>query len=449
MSSKRPRRKAPEVAVPDISEDAAERKRVLNVLAQRRYRRRKKEHIKALEAQLQKGGSDSISSPAAESVDDALTPSPPPTTITNNIETPTVPIGVTFPAETEPQIPQRVAADLALEADSAVPPASPGIIFQIQEALNDSLSSGAESSGGSSDPDIFFSAQMGMNMQSNFQMSELPPPPADAASTASLWPPLFAAELPSPPSSLDPFLFSEAQVSSSPSNSASELSALTYQFLNNPANETYILQTSQDSNNNTPNLSSALQSHQASTFSFPDDHLLEVPSLTLLRAILTVATRLNLTEHVWSLTGLSPFYTGSTGLSSSSSSTSPLPLPADLPPNFHPTPTQRLVPHHALLDLLPWPVTRDKLIQVFSLPKHLRPASAADPMGLLRLAYDMEDPAEGVRVSGADPFKAEMWEVGQLVFQRWWWAFDEGIVERSNRLRKGRGQGGLVLGVVE
>lgn len=37
MSAKRRHEKTDDVAVPDISEDAAERKRLLNVLAQRRY----------------------------------------------------------------------------------------------------------------------------------------------------------------------------------------------------------------------------------------------------------------------------------------------------------------------------------------------------------------------------------------------------------------------------
>lgn len=45
------RRKPSAVEVPAKGEDPAERKRVLNVLAQRRYRQRRKEHVKKLEAQ--------------------------------------------------------------------------------------------------------------------------------------------------------------------------------------------------------------------------------------------------------------------------------------------------------------------------------------------------------------------------------------------------------------
>lgn len=60
----------------------------------------------------------------------------------------------------------------------------------------------------------------------------------------------------------------------------------------------------------------------------------------------------------------------------------------------------------------------------------------------------MEDPAEGMRVGGDDPFEAGEWEVGQAVFEKWWWAFDGKVVERSNMLRRQRGEKGLVLGVV-
>jgi len=58
----------------------------------------------------------------------------------------------------------------------------------------------------------------------------------------------------------------------------------------------------------------------------------------------------------------------------------------------------------------------------------------------------MEDPAEGMRLAGGDPFLPDMWEVGQLVFERWWWAFEDRVVEWSNRLRQRRGKGGLFLG---
>ena len=65
-SSKVKRKVTTAVHVPDLREDAAERKRVLNVLAQRRYRERKKEHVKKLESQLE----NSISPPAVNAADE-------------------------------------------------------------------------------------------------------------------------------------------------------------------------------------------------------------------------------------------------------------------------------------------------------------------------------------------------------------------------------------------
>lgn len=155
-----------------------------------------------------------------------------------------------------------------------------------------------------------------------------------------------------------------------------------------------------------------------------------------------VALRLNIVDTIWDLSASSPFYmTGD--LSSSSSTQLDLSL---LPAHLQPTPSQRLIPHHPLLDLLPWPTTRDKLIQVFSLPAEMRPKTAQDPMGMVRLVYDMEDPSgEGMRVTGEDPLEAKGWEIGQVLFERWWWAFEVAVVEGSNSRRRGRGENGLTL----
>jgi len=94
---------------------------------------------------------------------------------------------------------------------------------------------------------------------------------------------------------------------------------------------------------------------------------------------------------------------------------------------------------------LPWPTTRDKLIQVFAQPPQLRPPAAADPMSLVQLVYDMEDSAEGIRIWGPDPFDMDSWEVGQAFFERWWWALESAIVNKSNEWRVARGAGRLRL----
>jgi hypothetical protein len=209
----------------------------------------------------------------------------------------------------------------------------------------------------------------------------------------------------------------------------------------------------------TYDLSAELQADDTSFFTFPDDRILEVPSLALLNAAVKVAQRLNIHGLIWDFTAVSPFYRPA---SSNNSISSPPSLqsglstlaasPAssvdltELPSHLLPTRTQRLIPHHPIIDLLPWPSTRDKLIQVFHLPVGLRPETAQDPMGLVRLVYDMEDGGgEGVRISGDDPFEPSVWEIGQVVFERWWWAFEISVVERSNRARARRGERILLL----
>ena len=215
------------------------------------------------------------------------------------------------------------------------------------------------------------------------------------------------------------------------------------------------------------NISDDLQDYQSSNFTFPDDHLLQVPSLTLLSAAVRVAQRLGIGDCLWDIAAVSPFhrprvYTQSSTSSppcslppSSTSSTTQTSDPSQtsdgaetdnidlgtLPEHLRPTRTQVLISHHPILDLLPWPTVRDKLIQVFNLPVNLRPKSAQDPMGLVRLVYDMEDGGgEGIRVHSSDPFEAAGWEIGQLMFERWWWAFEADTVERSNRGRRERGE---------
>lgn len=205
---------------------------------------------------------------------------------------------------------------------------------------------------------------------------------------------------------------------------------------------------------------SELQTSEAATFTFPDDRLLEVPSLVLLKAALQVAQRLNIVDLIWDLDANSPFYQGHTfpdSATSSPSSHAPslqnpsLTINTDLPSavlpvHLRPTTTQILIPHHPILDLLPWPSTRDKLIRVFNFPPHLRPKSAQSPLGILQLVQDMEDDSgEGVRPDSCDPFEVGGWEIGQLMFEKWWWAFETEVVVRSNQARKKRGKKALTI----
>ncbi|KAJ5626239.1 hypothetical protein N7510_002548 [Penicillium lagena] len=384
--TKRPAAKP--LVLPAVQEDAAERKRVLNVLAQRRYRRRRRERLQALESKEKR------------------------TEVPRNEGT-----EVRTTSESISDLPAVMNHPVQyLDADIMLPP-------QEENPTAPSLSSSAPSM------EVLapFPPLAKVNPQQSFGLS-----PTDA------WDPFLATTW---PEWMSPSQTSNGYSDKLPSVELNDL-------------------------DNDWDLSAALQADETSFFTFPDDELLEVPSLVLLNAAMKVAQRLNITDLLWDFTAVSRFYQAARsslpGLSppslESSSSTAeylsanlsqdtgqPMDV-TELPTHLQPTRTQRLIPHHPILDLLPWPSTRDKLIHVFHLPPNLRPRCAQDPMALMHLVYDMEDDSgEGVRIHGEDPFEPARWEIGQVLFERWWWAFERSIVERSNRARQRRGQSELLL----
>ena len=169
--------------------------------------------------------------------------------------------------------------------------------------------------------------------------------------------------------------------------------------------------------------SSSSQDHE-----FPDSYLLPVHELTLLKGMLRIASRLGVdSTQVWNLECPSPFTTGSG-------------TPIDqLPTAWRPTASQMTIPHHPICDLLPWPSARDRILMFLALPDDARPPNARGPMALVNFVYDLEDGSEGVRIYGADPCNPEGWEVGQVLFERWWFLFDRDIITNSNRWREARG----------
>lgn len=160
---------------------------------------------------------------------------------------------------------------------------------------------------------------------------------------------------------------------------------------------------------------------------FPDSYLLPVHELTLLKGFLRIAERLGCTGTLWQIETLSPFNLNTA------------PAFETLPEVWRPTSAQIMVPHHPLIDFLPWPSVRDRILAIMSMPSESRPPAAAGDLWLYNLAYDVEDNAEGIRIYGGDPYDPESWEVGQKLFENWWFVFDRKVVERSNKWRKLRG----------
>ncbi len=349
------------LAVPDLGDDSVERKRVLNVLAQRRYRQKRKEHIRKLEAQAT----------VAEVVQDA---SPPPSNDTAQripedfeVEDGVLNVHCPFANALLPfDDSQLKAVDIDLEAQ---PLASPGGLFA--NILPD-------------DPELW--------------------------DTSILLP-----SLPSTPLS----------TSRHSSSTESDTWCLTPPSATKSPNEWL-----------TPPLLS-----EEMTYSFPDEAYLAMTELTLLRGCMAIATRLNIQDTIWTLAAQSPFTNPAMGLGDFD----------HLPANLRPTLLQMTLAHHPVIDLLPWPSARDRMIKILTQPAEFRPPGAASPMALLDFVYDLEDCAEGTRITGNDPYSANNWEVGEKVFASWWWIFDRDIIKRSNELRASRGApmlGGSIMGEV-
>lgn len=181
------------------------------------------------------------------------------------------------------------------------------------------------------------------------------------------------------------------------------------------------------------------------SFNFPltSDGNLEVPILSALRAFGVIATALDVVSNIYN-----PFYLHVVA---------PIPHPS-LPPNLHPVPAQVTIPHHPILDTLPWPSVREKLICIFALPSALRPPIARDDeangasKGIMQIAHDLDDFRDGIKVHGnttewgnGNELIEEAWEIGEVFYRNWWFALDGKILENANKRRKQRGLGVLKL----
>ncbi|KAI0196006.1 hypothetical protein EV127DRAFT_403955 [Xylaria flabelliformis] len=331
-------KKPPALAVPDINDDATERKRVLNVLAQRRYRERKRQENGRGRAK------NATSSPQSNKTQDIESGSPAlvsePLVLENELS---------FSAYLNlPSPPDSASASLGFDSNAIPRTRWPSASFEL---TGTALLPGAEES------------------CPNIENPSRPTLPVTDGEVT----PLHSLHILDP----DPLL-----------NSSS-----------------------------TDN-------------SFPDSYYLPVHELVLFRGLSRIANRLQCnTTTIWQLDANSPFNDGTH-----------TPLTAEnLPPAWRPTLSQLTVPHHPVIDLLPWPKVRDRIIMLLSLPDESRPPTASGPLMIVHLAYDLEDSAEGARIWGDDPCEPTSWEVGQVLFERWWFVFDRQVIDQSNYWRKLRG----------
>ena len=184
-------------------------------------------------------------------------------------------------------------------------------------------------------------------------------------------------------------------------------------------------------------LSAELQDLEISQYTFLPEHGIEIPSLKTMEVTLRFAHMLGLADDLVNLD-----ISRTLDLSRS-----PVSL-EDLPANLRPTEAQLSLPHFPVLDVIPWPSVRTKLICLFSQPDHLRPPIARGPMAIVHLIHAFDDESEGLRVTvdtDGHGYDEKCWEVGRAIFKDWWWVLDHKIVSNSNRLRNGRGLSKLQL----
>lgn len=389
MPDPRPKRKAEAVEVPELNQDPAERKRLLNVLAQRRYRQRRKEHVRELEAQVNPATeSQPISTTASVSSDqtsDNSIPSPliQQTLVSHPIRS-TIKTVPPLDQHLDPCVFEPMDEPTALNTDRELLPPNH---HQGQSRFPQPDMFGSYDNDGDM---LCFPVDDGSFWDASIVIPSLPTTPlsssASPTSTSSVGPSLIAYPLADDSDKL------------SPQQSSSQTSSLPF------------LQ---------PN----------AQYSFPDEAHLEILELDLLRGCMAIATRLNVQETMWSLGAQSPFTDPAISLEQWS----------HLPDNLQPTLVQMTVPHHPIIDLLPWPAVRDRMAHVMAQPVQVRPPQAASPLALLDFVYDIEDSAEGIRISGNDPYSSINWEIGEKVFKSWWWIFDRDVIRRSNELRQQRG----------
>ncbi|EXJ79556.1 hypothetical protein A1O3_07835 [Capronia epimyces CBS 606.96] len=416
--------KAPDLKVPQPGEDAAERKRMLNILAQRRYRQRRKQHVQRLEARVNADHDGDGDGDGGGAINRPTPQNPSPSMSTSTSMSPSI---------------LAIAADrrrhLKYNAEPEPKPTPPAGL-EFRDLLPFQVQSGKVARDWTPNGDQASVAQQEEHDHCAIFNENMFDFPIDEDEQC-LWDNDLSWSGPSLASPSTP-LSETTRVSSIQDTSTSSplacVPAGERLTTANPATTTKMAFVTQDQDQNQ-------NQNQNMQYSFADDALLEMTELKLLHGCMSIARRMNLQHLIWSLTSLSPF-TLTFSSSSSSSFTSTEPDTAQfthLPPNLQPTLVQLSTPHHPIIDLLPWPAVRDRLIMVLSQPPEARPAGAASPTALLDLVYDLEDSAEGVRIFGDDPFSAQSWEVGETVFRAWWWMFDRDVVRRSNELRALRG----------
>ncbi|KAF7511944.1 hypothetical protein GJ744_003177 [Endocarpon pusillum] len=398
----RPRqRKASDLAAPSRSDDPDERKRILNVLAQRRYRKRKREHVKALESQLV--GKSSVHD--SGSVDAASQQN-----IIADVEN-------DLTASTDlPEDPSQLQSSrergafgdwpAALETTNNPPICTQASLYSSQTALFSGMSQmslGAQAqdepgigpSNGQAPADLFTQqggtapelAMLDWAMSSAVDNGPAYVPAPNQQLSTWTWDPLVflpSISLPSTPGGPD--LSSRDKESTPPTDpSSSSTSSSPDSASASPPKNPHSSTTQAD-------YPDALQAYCTSHDTFADAQFLQCHDLKLLHSFLSIASlfNLDLNTDIWSLTASSPFYSAPGSLPPPGSLHLP-PLPPPPTCTQLPSNSRRRTTRSSTSSLASDPQQTDPRLLP---PPHLRPTGATGT-ALVDLVYDIEDSSEG------------------------------------------------------
>ncbi|UKZ48350.1 hypothetical protein TrVGV298_002573 [Trichoderma virens] len=101
------------------------------------------------------------------------------------------------------------------------------------------------------------------------------------------------------------------------------------------------------------------------------------------------------------------------------------------PTSLEPTLLQKTIPHPPLIDIIPFPGVRNRLIR------------SLDAIDLEKLSQDLVDDA--FRVWGHTAWDCTGWEVSELFAKRWWFLMDEQLINVTNFWRRQRLEGALIV----
>ncbi|KAH8596813.1 hypothetical protein B0O99DRAFT_509324 [Bisporella sp. PMI_857] len=94
-----------------------------------------------------------------------------------------------------------------------------------------------------------------------------------------------------------------------------------------------------------------------------------------------------------------------------------------LPSALAPTLQQQLVPHKPYVDMVPWPLVRDRILK------------STTAINEEEFVNDMA----GLKAWASTPWNPMAWEVGPTFARKWWFLIDDGIINTTNFWRSQRG----------